>query len=76
MNLISRAWYAFMAATVFSAVIFAIAGLSAVVLLPHLAIGAKAAQWGLIVPSVLFPICFIYASELRARLPLERTKKR
>ena len=64
-----------MAATVFSAVIVALAAVPAVLWFPHWAIGSKDAQWVLVVPAILLPICYIYAPSLRERMPLSRARR-
>jgi hypothetical protein len=72
--MLTRLIYAFYATTVFSAVLLIPLGLCAAVLLPTTAIAPKTAVLiAGVVPAILFPICYIYAPILRARMPISRT---
>jgi hypothetical protein len=65
--------YSFYATTVFSAVLLLPLWLCAIVLFPTMAIAPRTVALMVgIIPAVLFPICYIYAPALRARMPISR----
>ena len=70
MPLISKLIYAFCATTVFSAVAFVPVLLFVAFVAPKT--NMEPGGGFAILPAILFPICFIFAEQLRARMPISR----